>query len=103
MPWWLLLILVTIVWVLLMMASMARLAMEDARRGVPENERRGVSCLPVFPVVPLVMWGVALLIDLIAEPWGTWIIVSLHTVLLVAVTGSLVWYWWRHRSPDKVR
>ena len=50
----------------------------------------GVSILPVFPLVPIRAWGVAYLIDLAIDPYGTYAIAALHGVLLVAVVGAIL-------------
>ncbi len=48
-------------------------------------------------MLPLTLWGIALLIDLAMDPWGTWIIGSAHAVLAVVAAGSVVRDVWRIR------
>jgi hypothetical protein len=98
---WLLLLLIVTAWLLWTFATAARLAVEDTRRGVPEDQRRGVSILPAIPVLPLSLWAIALLIDLAVEPWGTWVAGSGHAVMAVLATGSFVRDVWRIRSLNR--
>ena len=64
---------------------MAEVALLEARKGIPEGERRRVSILPVIPLFPLIFWGIALFIDQFFMPWGTNAMASIHIIL------SLVW------------
>lgn len=90
MPSWALLLLLFIAWVLMLVAAGGGKAVDEARRGVPEGKRGGVSCFPTIPLVPLFMWGVALGIDALAEPWGTWIVASFHGLLILITLVSIV-------------
>ncbi len=85
-----LLVVVFAAWVAWVMAGVAGIALEDARLGVPEAERRGVSILPAIPLFPLVVWGVALLIDLAADPWGTRVVGGVHAAWLVVNAGLVL-------------
>ena len=78
---WLLLGFLLLVWLLWLAASMSEVALSEAKKGVPEGERRGVSILPGFPLFPIVFWGIALLIDAFADPWGTYMVAGIHVVL----------------------
>jgi hypothetical protein len=89
MPSWLLLICLLIVWMLWLFSCMAEVALSEARRGIPEGERRSVSIFPGIPVFPLAFWGIAMLVDWFATPWGTVSIASLHVVLGVAWAVSI--------------
>jgi hypothetical protein len=60
-----------------------------------------VSIAPVIPVFPLALWGIALLIDFVVDPWGTWIIGLAHGGLLVLLLVSIFRNWFRLRSLDK--
>jgi hypothetical protein len=60
-------------------------AMERAAAGKPG----GVSIFPGFPVIPLMAWGIAWLLDLLTGNWGTYLIVALHVVLLAAVIPAI--------------
>lgn len=101
MPSWLLLVFVLVVWCLWVMACAAQRDVEDARRGLAEGQRRGVSFLPVMPVFPLLLWGAACLLDGIADPWGTLIVGSLHAMFAVILVASIVRDWRRLRSLTK--
>jgi hypothetical protein len=88
-PWWTLLGVILLVWSLWALACASAVAVHNARDPLPNGQQRGFSCAPVVPIFPLALWGIALLIDLVAEPWGTWIIGVLHGVLAVAFLGSI--------------
>ena len=96
--WWMLLaIVVTSAWCLTFVAEVCRTGAEQARLGVPENQRRGVSCAPVLPALPVGFWLVAFTIDRVAEPWGTAIVGSVHAVAVVVLLGLIgrsVWVQW---------
>jgi hypothetical protein len=90
MPSWVLLVFLFVVWILWLCSCMAEVAVAEARRGIPEGERRGVSILPGIPIFPLALWGVALLGDWLVAPWGTIAIAGLHLVLGIIWAVSLV-------------
>lgn len=87
---WLLALFILVVWCLWAVVAVAEREAEDARRGIPEGQRGGVSLLPVIPVFPIGLWCIAWLIDRVVSPWGTWIVGSAHGVLAVCLTVSLV-------------
>jgi hypothetical protein len=89
MSWWLLLLFLFIVWCLWASAATARVAAHNARRPLPDGYDRGVRLLPVVPIVPLMFWGIAKLIDLLADPWGTTFIAWFHAVLAVFFVLSI--------------
>jgi hypothetical protein len=97
----LLLVFLVVVCFLVLVAGAAGLAVEAARRGLPEEQRRGVSIFPVIPVYPLAFWGVAMLIDWLADPWGTRVVGGLHAVLAVWCVVSIAQNTWRLRSLSK--
>ncbi|MES2694445.1 MAG: hypothetical protein V4773_13300 [Verrucomicrobiota bacterium] len=76
-------------WITIILAPAARLAVEDARAAVPETKRRGVSIFPGIPVMPLAMWGLAALLDMIIGPWGSICLLWLHVAALF-VASSLI-------------
>ncbi len=86
---WILLVFLLFAWVLWLFSCMAEVALAEARRGIPEGERRGVSILPGFPIFPLAFWGAALLVDWLASPWGTIAIAGLHIVLGIGWATSI--------------
>ena len=67
-------------WLLFTIVPAGRLAVEDELRGVAPESRRGVSILPVFPLFPLVIWGVG---------WGlsAWLSEHVASVLLYLHIG----------------
>jgi hypothetical protein len=76
----------------------AQRAAEDVRRGTPEGQRGGVSILPDIPVFPVVLWGIAWLIDRAIDPWGTWAVAGAHGVFAACLVVSLVRDWRYLRS-----
>ena len=100
MPSWLLASLIFVVWCLWTVA-VAQRAAEDVRRGTPEGQRGGVSILPVIPAFPVVLWGIAWLIDRAIDPWGTWAVGVAHGVFAACLTVSLVRDWQCVRSLDR--
>lgn len=69
-------------WLVFVFVPAGQLAIEDEQNGVPANKRRGTSIFPGFPVMPLIFWGTAWLIDLVVAP-GSRIILVLHVILLI--------------------
>jgi hypothetical protein len=100
MPWWVLLIEVFAVWCLWGIAAAAERSVEEARRGVSEAQRGGVSIAPIIPAFPLVFWGLALLVDLAVGPWGTRVVGGFHAVLGMVFMASIARDLWRLRSLD---
>jgi len=90
MPSWVLLVFLFVVWILWLFSCMAEVAVAEARRGIPEGERRGVSILPGIPIFPLAFWGLALLGDRLVSPWGTIAMAGLHLILGINWAASLV-------------
>lgn len=97
---WLLALFILVVWCLWVVAAAAQRAAEDARRGIPEGQRGGVSILPVIPVFPVVLWVIAWLIDRAFSPWGTWAIGVAHGVFAAYMAVSLVRDWRCLRTLD---
>jgi hypothetical protein len=89
MPWWLLLLVVSLTWCLWVVAAVEGRAAADAAKRTPSDKRGGVSILPVIPLFPLVLFGVAKVVDIIADPWGTRVIVILHLLLALALLTSV--------------
>ena len=89
MSWWLLLLFIFIVWFLWAAAATAQVAADNARRPLPDGHERGLLVFPVIPVMPLMFWGGAKLIDLIADPWGTVLVAGFHALLAVFFVVSI--------------
>jgi hypothetical protein len=47
-----------------------------------KNEPGGVSIMPGIPVMPLMAWGLAALLDLVRPKLGYYVVGGLHIVLL---------------------
>jgi hypothetical protein len=86
-----------LVWWLWVVACSYEVAAKQARSGVPKEHRRGVSILPVFPLFPLIAWGLAGLLDRFFNPYGTVAIAVLHGIFGIALGISIV----RDRSTLK--
>jgi hypothetical protein len=89
MSWWLLLLFVFLVWCLWAAAAISQVAALNARHPLPDGHERGMTLVPVIPVMPLIFWGGAKLIDLIADPWGTMLVASFHALLAVLFVVSI--------------
>jgi hypothetical protein len=100
MPSWLLLVALLVVWLLWGIAAVFGRAVDDKRRGIPEGQRGGVSFAPVIPVCPLVFWGIALVVNLVVDPWGTLIVGAFHAVLAVLFVISIGRNTWQYCSVD---
>ena len=101
---WLLLLVLFAAYTAALLAAVGEKAIEDAKDPLPNGATRGTSCVPVIPLFPLVMWGVALLIDEVADQWGTWIIGGLHLAMLVfgaTSFGASLWRLWRLTRTNK--
>jgi hypothetical protein len=81
MSWWALLTLIMGTWLLWAVGLLIgnRLAIRAGRR--PPNA--GVSLAPIIPVFPLFFFGLAVLINWFASPWGTWLVGGFHAMLSV--------------------
>jgi len=86
---WILLAFFLAVWALWFIACVAEADLSDARRGVPEELRHGVSLFPGIPLFPMAAWGIAILIDRFVDPWGTYTIGGIHLVLGIVWGVSL--------------
>ena len=98
MPWWLLLLFIFFVWCLWAVAAAAQLAVEDARRPLPNGARRNLSVVPVLPVYPLILWGVAVLLNTVWDQCGTILVGCLHALFAMVLVVSIARDWWRLRT-----
>jgi hypothetical protein len=89
MSWWLLLLFIFLVWCLWAAAATAQVAVYNARNSILSGDERALSLVPVIPVFPLLFWGAAKLIDLIADPWGTIIVAMFHASFAIVLIASI--------------
>lgn len=52
----------------------------------------GVSMLPGFPIMPLVAWGLAALLDLVRPRLGYYVVGGLHVILLAVSAAFALKY-----------
>ena len=102
-PWWMLLSLIFAAWFLWVVAVSAVASVQKARNPLPDGQQRGFSCVQLVLIPPLGFWAIALLIDWIADPWGTWIIGLLHTFFALLLLASIVQSFWQLWSIEKPR
>ena len=77
-------------WFAIVIAPAGKLAIEDFKAGIPEDERRSVSILPRFPLMPLLFWGLAYGIDCFFSPWGAIAIIAIHSIALIWATLVMI-------------
>jgi len=71
-------------WLAFVLVPAVKLAIEDEINEIPEQQRRGTSIMPVFPILPLILWGIAWLLNRMIASWTTWCILIGHLLLLAA-------------------
>ena len=86
---WTLLLLVTITWLLWAVGALYGHYIAKCEGRVRPDS--GVSLAPILPIFPLVFFGLAKLVDMFVAPWGSWIIGSLHALLVVAFLAAILW------------
>ena len=101
MPWWLLFLFIFGVWLLWAVTVCSEKAVKEARKGIPKGQRRGVSLAPIIPLMPLGFWSLALVIDVVIEPWGTWTIAGFHALFAIMLAISLIRNTFHLQSLDK--
>ena len=87
---WTLLAFIFGVWILCCIPALLEKAIQNAK--LPEEERGGVTIVPVIPLFPLALWGVAILINRFISRWGTRIIGGLHVLLAAIAIVFIVRY-----------
>jgi hypothetical protein len=78
------------VWCLWAVAAIAQVEIENTRCPLPKGQRRGMSGVSVIPIFSLVFWGMAEIIDLFVDPWGTVVIGSIHIIYAIILVGSII-------------
>jgi len=87
---WALLLWLFVVWCVWAVAATLQVGLTNIRDPLPNGQRRGMSVLPVIPLYPVVLWGIALLIDIVRSPWGTRGIFCIHLLFAVVLAVSIV-------------
>lgn len=97
MPWRLLLLELSVVWVLWALAAAAGHAVDRATtdRAIGLG---GVSIFPAIPLFPILFLGIAFALDSVIEPWGTLVIGGLHAVLGIVFAVLLFKSIWRFQA-----
>ncbi len=80
---------ILLAWFLASIVPAGRLAIEDELRGVPSDSRRGVSIMPIFPVLPLIIWGIGWASTVLISGIVSGVLLYSHIALAV-VSGLLV-------------
>src|SRR5262245_50794102 len=96
MPAWVNLALVFGAWILFVVWGLAQRAVENAH--LPKDQQGGFSILPAFPIMPLAIWGLASIIDMVVEPRGTQVVGVLHGMVAALLICLIVRECWRLRS-----
>lgn len=81
MPLWALILLIVVTWLFYPIVGAIGVA-----AAIAQNKRRkdaGFSFMPELMIFPPIFFGIAMLIDFFAMPWGRWIIGTLCVVMLV--------------------
>jgi hypothetical protein len=79
----LLLPVILIAWLLAIITPAGRLALEDEMNGVSEDRHRGTSIMPVFPFLPIIIWGVGWLGASYISPQIPSLLLVSHLILMV--------------------
>jgi hypothetical protein len=83
-----LLVFILFVWGLLLVAGAMEVAVVS--RELPLSKRGRVGTIRVMPIFPFALWGLALLADAVASPFGTNIVCALHIFLGVVAIVCIV-------------
>jgi type IV secretory pathway VirB6-like protein len=86
---WILLSLVCLVWILWAVASLIQATLRNAT--LEQDQRREFSPVPVIPIFPLALWGIAILVDRFFAPWGTVVIGGLHAAFAATIVAYIVY------------
>lgn len=88
---------IVVVWLMWAVAATLQVRVRDVVEPLTDGNRRGMSVVPVIPLFPLLLWGIANLVDLGVAPWGTVLIGSLHVLFALALVISIARDWFRLR------
>lgn len=95
---WTLLTLVCFVWILWAVAGAIQTKLRSAT--ILDHGRRGFSPVPVVPIFPLALWGLAILVDRFVAPWGTAVIGGFHVVFAAAIVRYIIYCIPRLRAEE---
>ncbi len=87
MTWWLLLIVLMVIWLAWGAAGLLELKAQKLEGKRPPDA--GFSIVPVFPLFPVVLFGIAKLIDVFVAPSGSLSIFWLHMALAAAIAVTI--------------
>jgi|GEM_PF-4171913 len=79
----LLLLVILIAWLLAIITPAGRLAIEDEMNGISADQRRGTSIMPVFPILPVVIWGLGWVGATYVSPRIPELLLISHLILIV--------------------
>ncbi len=79
-------------WIAIHFAAVGERAVEDAKAGVPEDQRGGVTFLPGIPLMPLFFWYIAYGGDSLFYPWGSVSFMAIHIIFLIWAVYHIVKY-----------
>ena len=73
-----------------MPACVAENTLRHIEKGGDLESAPGTSVLPIFPIMPICFWGLALLLDIWLSPWGFRVIFALHALYGIFLVRTLV-------------
>jgi hypothetical protein len=77
------------VWFVWVYACAVQCELRDVVESRPDNEKSGTSLFPGIPIFPLFFWGLAEFINSKFINYGTYSILFLHAILLIALIISI--------------
>lgn len=86
----LLLPVILIAWLLAIITPAGRLAIEDETNGVSEDQRRGTSIMPVFPILPILIWGLGWAGASYVSPRIPQILLISHLILMLVSAVMII-------------
>jgi hypothetical protein len=88
MSWWLLFIFVTLTWFAWCAGAILELKADKLEGKCPPDA--GCSLVPIVPLYPLALFGIAMLLDKFLTPWGTRIILWFHIALGILFAAAII-------------
>ena len=103
MPIWILVLVVTLAWCMILVAELSGAAVEDVKNPLAGEQTRGVSIFPAVPVMPAIFVLIALGVDALLDTiWGSRVVGGAHVLLAILAAASIVRdviYLRRHPDP----